>query len=166
MRIVKEFNQALSEIMKSANEFQGKVVEISIQEYKEKRKRSLDANNYMWLLFDKIAKHPSIKSNKDEIYIHMLEKYGVFIYVPATEEQIADLRKVFRIVRERGECFLETRSGRELTCQTCQCYKGSSLYDIKEMAHLVDGVVSDAKELGIDTMTPTELEKMKSSWKG
>ena len=45
-----------------------------------------------------------------------------------------------------------------------QCYKGSSLYDTLEMSRLIDGVVSDAQELGIDTMTPEEIREMKERW--
>ena len=43
--------------------------------------------------------------------------------------------------------------------------KGSSDYDSKEMAHFIDCVVQEAKELGIETLTPTELERMKAEWR-
>ena len=32
------------------------------------------------------------------------------------------------------------------------------------MATLIDGVVSECKELGIETLTPRELEVMKQKW--
>ena len=37
-------------------------------------------------------------------------------------------------------------------------------YDSAEMAHLIDGTVEEAKELGIPTMTPNEIERMKALW--
>ena len=37
-------------------------------------------------------------------------------------------------------------------------------YDTKEMAALIDGTIEDAKELGIETITPAELERMKAAW--
>jgi hypothetical protein len=43
-------------------------------------------------------------------------------------------------------------------------YYGSSGYDTKQMSILIDGLVADAQELGIDTMTPTELAKLKTLW--
>ena len=43
--------------------------------------------------------------------------------------------------------------------------KGSHLYDSKEMSLLIDGIVSECKELGIETLTPAELERMKSAWR-
>ena len=39
--------------------------------------------------------------------------------------------------------------------------KGSSRYDSAEMAHLLDGLISECKQLGIETATPEELERMK-----
>lgn len=42
--------------------------------------------------------------------------------------------------------------------------KGSSKYDTKEMARLIDGTVEDAKELGIETLPPEDLERMKAAW--
>ena len=43
-------------------------------------------------------------------------------------------------------------------------YRGSHTYDMKEMSVLIDGTVADAKELGIDTITPAELQEMKERW--
>lgn len=41
---------------------------------------------------------------------------------------------------------------------------GSSQYNTREMSILIDGIVSEAKELGIETATPDELAQMKSLW--
>ena len=35
----------------------------------------------------------------------------------------------------------------------------------QEMSRLIDGTVSQAKELGIETATPEELERMKNEWR-
>ena len=43
---------------------------------------------------------------------------------------------------------------------------GSSQYDTRSMSILIDGIVQDAKELGIETMTPNQLADLKNSWKG
>jgi hypothetical protein len=40
----------------------------------------------------------------------------------------------------------------------------SHLMNSKEMSELIDGTVSEAKELGIDTRTPDEIERMKALW--
>ena len=38
--------------------------------------------------------------------------------------------------------------------------KGSSEYDTKEMSSFIDGIISEAKGLGIETLPPEELERM------
>lgn len=43
-------------------------------------------------------------------------------------------------------------------------YFGSSTYNTKEMSVLIDSIVCEAKELGIETATPEELERMKREW--
>ena len=38
--------------------------------------------------------------------------------------------------------------------------RGSSTYDTAEMSTLINGLVDECKDLGIETMTPQELERM------
>lgn len=41
---------------------------------------------------------------------------------------------------------------------------GSSTYDTEQMARLIDRVVEDCREAGIETMTPQQLAALKSQW--
>ena len=43
--------------------------------------------------------------------------------------------------------------------------RGSHTYNTEEMSILIDGTVQDAKEQGIETATPDELERMKQQWR-
>lgn len=43
-------------------------------------------------------------------------------------------------------------------------YFGSSVYDTKEMSLLLEELVYQAKELGIDTMTDTEKRELLKMW--
>ena len=138
-------------------------VSIKIVEYR--KKRSLDANSYMWVLLEKIRQKLHNASTKEEIYMRMLETYGDCVYLPAqTKKEIDDLIAVFRIVRDKGQRILMTESGNLVNVHIMQCYKGSSLYNTKEMSLLIDGVVRECKELGIETETPDEIERMKQEW--
>ena len=42
--------------------------------------------------------------------------------------------------------------------------RGSHTYDTKEMSRLIDGAVFEAQALGIETLPPDELERMKQQW--
>jgi hypothetical protein len=43
-------------------------------------------------------------------------------------------------------------------------YKQTHTLDTKEMARIIDGVINECKELGIETITPEEKSKMLSLW--
>lgn len=130
---------------------------LSIKAVKFKRKRSLDANAYMWVLLTKIAE--AIQSSKDDVYLEMLSRYGVFTHIIVKPSVVDKVKAEWRTVRELGEINVNGTSGIQL-----QCYFGSSTYNTKEMSVLIDGVVREAKELGIETATPEELEQMKREW--
>ena len=112
------------------------VEKLSIKVNKYRKKRSLDANAYMWVLLSKIA--DVINSDKDDVYIEMLSRYGVFTHIIVRKEVVEKIKTEWRAVRELGEINVNGSSGIQL-----QCYFGSSTYDSKEMATLIDGVVRE-----------------------
>lgn len=133
----------------------GKLLQVDIKQYRIKR--STDANSYMWLLLSKLA--VALHTTKDELYLLMLERYGIFTHLIVKKSVVERVKQEWRTVRELGEVTIGGQTGVQL-----QCYFGSSGYDTKEMSVLIDGVVSECKEVGIETMTPAELELIKSEW--
>ena len=136
----------------------GKKLEAIIE--RQKRKRSLDSNSYCWVLIGKIA--DVLNTSKEEIYIHMLKRYG------QREEQLisvisegvpAIMRATNNHCTEVGQSELNGKIFVHLAILI-----GSSQYDSKQMATLIDGIVSEAKELDIETMTSQEIESLKNSW--
>jgi hypothetical protein len=133
----------------------GKALAVEIKQYRQKR--SLDANAYLWVLLQKIAE--AVNSSKDEVYLQMLERYGVFTHIVVKPHIVDKVKQEWRTVRELGEVTVNGKTGIQL-----QCYFGSSTYDAKEMSVLIDGVVSECKEMGIETMTPDEIARLKDEW--
>ena len=131
--------------------------ELSVEIKQDRPNRSHNANAYMWALLSKMAE--ILKATKDELYLIMLDRYGVFTHVIVKPNVVEKVKQEWRTVRELGEVTVNGQSGIQL-----QCYFGSSAYDTKEMARLIDGVVSEAKELGIETLTPNELSRLKQEW--
>lgn len=121
-----------------------------------KKKRSLSANAYAWVLMDKIAR--ILKTSKEEVYEEMLQSYGV---VDENMIQIA-VRPDVDMNRVEGH-WLKVGSDDEYNFY--MMLRGSSEYNTKEMADFIDGIVFEAKELGIETLTPDEIERMKQEWK-
>lgn len=133
---------------------------LRIKAVKYKEKRSLDANAYAWVLMTKIANHPDVSSSKEEIYEEMLQKYGALFededgYVTVTVKKAVDMSKIdghWKFIKDNGKFA------------SYIMIKGSSEYDTAEMSHFIDHIVDEAKELGIETATPDELERMKQEW--
>jgi len=132
---------------------QDKEKRFEVKEYREKR--SLNANGYAWTLIGKIA--DVVGAGKDEIYLKELKTYGQSNIVSVKSE--INVAGFFKYYEEAGKSVL---NGTEFTHY--RVFKGSSEYDTKEMSVLIDGIVADAKELDIETMTPAELQKIKEAW--
>ena len=130
---------------------------LSIKAVKHRNKRSLDANAYCWVILQKIAE--VLHQDKWNVYIEMLGKYGVFTHIIVKPNVVDKVKEEWRTVKELGEVSVNGMTGIQL-----QCYFGSSTYNTKEMSVLIDGIVYEAKELGIETLPPDELERMKIEW--
>lgn len=132
---------------------QDKNKKFEIKEYH--KKRSLNANAYVWALIGKIA--DVLRSSKDEIYLEMLKKYGQSEIVSVLSD--INVTGYFKYFEEIATVKLQ---GKNFTHY--KVFKGTSEYNTAEMAVFIDGVISEADELGIDTLPPNEVEKIKSLW--
>lgn len=136
----------------------GKELVIDIKRYSEKR--SLNANAYFWKLCDEIAK--LLGSDKDTIYLLQLSKYGCFVDIEIPADALIMLKEKFRYVIQHEDAW--NRDGIEMI--TARCYFGSSSYSKKEMGDLIDGTVRDCHDLGINTWTQDEINRLVEMWKG
>jgi len=123
----------------------------------KKKKRSLDANAYAWKLITEIAN--VLRASKEEIYVNMLKKYGQSSVVSVIDEAVPVFLKSIKYWEEFGHGIT---NGKNFT--HIKVFVGSSEYDTREMAILIDGIVSEAKELKICTMTPVEIQQLKEQW--
>lgn len=152
LRILPHDRAAAGEFARTVKD---KVYDAELKQHRQKR--SLDANAYLWVLLDKLA--DKLHMGKDEVYLLMLGRYGVFTHIVVKPQLAARVKEEWRLVRELGEVTVNGQTGIQL-----QCYFGSSSYDTKEMSRLIDGVVSECKELDIETLTPDELDRIKGEW--
>lgn len=127
-----------------------------IKEHREKR--SLNANAYCWALITKIAEAMRPPLKKEDVYVEMLKSYGQSELVSIVSDVKID--GYFKYYEKVGQSYL---NGKNFTHY--RIFKGSSEYDTKEMSLLIDGIVQEAKNLGIETMTPAEVERLKGMWK-
>ena len=140
--------------LKSAVE-QGKQLDVEIKVHRNRR--SLNANAMLWVMLQKLAE--VLLTSKDEIYIEMLGRYGVFTHIIVQPEAVERIKQEWRLVRELGKGKIGNTEGVQL-----QCYYGSSGYTTKEMSVLLEGVISECKEAGIETLPDEEIQRMNAEW--
>lgn len=117
---------------------------------RERKRRSLDANAYAWVLMDKIA--GKLGCSTKEVYRRQLDDIGGISQVISVEA---------RAVESFKRLFLRGHLGRDVIEQPSQipghvtliCRVGSSDFDTRQMSQLIDNLVQDAKTLGIETDT-------------
>ena len=136
--------------------------ELDIEIKRHRNRRSLDANAYAWVLIGKIA-----------------EKIGqppVAVY-RATIRDVAGNSDPFTMKSEVVDKFIGAwqKHGLGWIAEVLAeaktpgythvvAYYGSSAYDTAQMARLIDLLIEDCKELGIEYLPPREIERMLSKW--
>ena len=144
------------DITASIDKIRDKMLNLTAKIHREKR--SLDANAYAWVLMQKIAE--AIHTDKWSVYLMMLERYSpVFTHIIVRPEAVERVMGEWRTVKVLGPIQVNGSSGIQL-----QCYFGSSTFDSKEMSSFIDGIVSECKEMGIETLPPDEIERMRRQW--
>lgn len=129
----------------------------------KKKKRSLDANAYCFVLCDKIAE--KLNTTKELIYQKAIREVGVFDTLLIQNKAVDSFLNMWnrKGLGDYAEPLHESKKVEG--CTVVIAYHGSSKYNTKQMARLIDYIVTEAQELGIDTMTPKELDHLKSLWR-
>ena len=139
----------------------GKDLDITAKVHREKR--SLNANSFFHQLVTKIAEKAGTSNTHEKN--RCIREYGQWEVIdgkiptikmkPEYEDRMLDIDGLHvKVVRRDPDGVV------------FGLMRGSHTYDTKEMARLIDGTVQDAKALGIETLTPDKLERMKAAWKG
>lgn len=132
---------------------------------KKRRRRSLDANAYMWVLADKIAE--AVETTAKEVYRKAVREVGVWTDIAVRRQDLNSFIKQWtgQGIGYQVDVFdsgLADNKGQ--TMKRVRAYLGSHKYDSKQMSRLLDYIVEEAKGLNIETETPDELAKMKAAW--
>lgn len=138
----------------------GKVYEADLKEHKQKR--SLDANAYAWVLIGKLAN--KIGLPKEEVYREFVKDVGNNYEILPIRNEAVD--KWISNWQSKGIGFVCDILGEsKLDGYTnVITYYGSSTYDSSQMSKLINLIVDECKQQGIETMTPAELAMLMDRW--
>ena len=133
--------------------------------HKDVKPRSLTANNYFYALCTKVAEKLRISLN--EVHNQMLSRYGYpeFIDDKIVYFILPDNIEVNKLegIHLKATSKTQVLDNGDLN-RVYIVMRGSHTYNSVEMARLIDGVISEAKELGIETITVSEKDKMLEQW--
>lgn len=115
-----------------------------------RQKRSLNANAYLWECLGQMAQAMIPPADKWDVYLLMLKRYGKYTYIVIKPNAVDRMRAMWRESEVIGEISINGVLAVQMLC-----YYGSSTYDSKEMSVLLDGVVSEMKNMGL-VPPPTE----------
>lgn len=121
-------------------------------------RRSTTANGLLWHCIGVIANAQlgEQKLEPFEIYKSLLRKYGQFTMIRVKANAVEAFRRSYREVDEVGRwCDADGTEWVDLLC-----YFGSSQYDAHEFGMLLDGVIDDMKQAGLETPPSEEMRRV------
>ena len=130
-----------------------------IKEYREKR--SLDANAYAWVLIGRLAEHHGL--TPEDVYRQEIRTAGPYEVLPVREDAAERWPAIWGgggtgfVCEDMGPSKLPGY-------RNFRCWYGSHVYDTKQMARLIDEIVRDCRDAGIETLPPDKLALLKEEW--
>ena len=148
----------LAELSEAANGLK-KSKEWAVEFKQVRRKRSLSANAYAWVLMDKLAHKLGIP--KTEVYREHVRLYGTFQVIKMKTEAVDRFREIWE---SNGIGYIAEVLNEAIGETEILAYPGTSQYNTAEMARFIDGLVTECREQGIETMEPGRLKSLVEEW--
>ena len=121
-----------------------------LKEYKPKR--TLSQKAYAWSLINEIAN--KVGKSKEEIHIQMIKDYSQCEMIKVLSKvDLSMFDLYFEKVTDKVEDGVET--------SYYKVYKPSHKMDTKEMTIYLDGIIQEAENLGIPTLTEEQIKELK-----
>ena len=121
--------------------------DLSIELKQYKKKRSLDANAFLWATLGDIG--AKLRIPPREVYRELIPDVGGnYTIYPVKKEAVAEYMEMWNGIGVGWIC--ESLGDSKLKgYENLRCYRGSSSYDTVQMSRLIDLALAEAKDLGI-----------------
>lgn len=126
----------------------------------QRKKRSVDANAYYWVLCGALAR--ALDKEPEEIYRHHIKGLGNYAVYGMQEEAVEMFSRLW-VSGHLGR-MIETKAAKTPGIVNVLAYYGSSDFDGAQMRRLIDHCIQDCRALGIETRTPEEVESLLAQW--
>ena len=127
-----------------------------------RKKRSLDANAYAWVLIGKLADVMRIPPTV--VYKNAIQNIGGnYEIIPIREEAVDKFKEVWEKQGLGWPC-VDMGPSKIQGYKNLRAYYGSSTYDTRQMSQLIDALIQDCKALDIETLSEEKLSAMMEEW--
>ena len=130
---------------------------LRIEAKKYSKKRSLDANGMLWSCLGSIAS--AIGTDKWDVYLKMLKRYGKYTHICVKPSVVEAMKLQWRECEVVGEIDINGQKAVQMLC-----YFGSSTYNTKEFSVLLDGVISEMKEMKLTVPPTRDMQRALEEW--
>ena len=159
--MVKPVQWDLGKAMSIVRKHKDKLYDLEVKEHR--KKRSLDANAYAWVLINKIA--DALRITPIEIYRQaILNVSGNYEVIPIKEEAADHFKQLWESQGLGWPCVDMGKSKLE-GYRNMRAYYGSSTFSVQQMQVFVDNLVQDCKALDIEVKSEEELASLMGAWK-
>ena len=159
--MVRPEREDLGKAMALVRKHKDKRYNLEVKEFR--KKRSLDANAYAWVLIHKLAE--AMRITPEEVYIQQIPNVGNNYTPMCVREQDVERFKKSWQGNGIGWPVKDLGMSQVPGCRNLMAYHGSSTYDTQQMSRLIDLLVQDCKARDIETLPPEKLELLKEEWK-
>lgn len=139
------------------DDLKDKELEITVKPFRAKR--SKNANAYCWELLGKLGE--ALNLPPKELYRRAIKEVGVYQDVELEPRAAKTMEHIWT---ERGIGWVTEKVDDTFGGVLIRFYYGSSVYNTKQMSRLIDYIVEDCREQGIETKTPQELSLLLDEW--
>lgn len=165
LHLVLEGMQDGLKLGQNLHDLEGQEIDFAVKKHREKR--SLNANSYERVLEGELA--DALGTSKAEVHNEMLARYGkykrdaegniVFNLAPASVDYSKEETRHYKATGRREE-----RNG--IIYYWYVEMQPSHEYDTKAFAQLLDGVISECRDMGLEVLSEDEIKRMESAYEG
>jgi hypothetical protein len=116
----------------------------------------------LWACLGDIAK--VLQRDTWSLYLLMLKRYGKYTTLLLQPNAVEMMKRQWREVEEVGDTTIVNEDGEAQKMVYLNCYFGSSTYDSKEFSCLLDGVVNEMKDIGLEPPPSKEMQRAIENW--
>lgn len=158
--MVKPTREDMGKAMAIVRKLKPKAYDLTVKEHR--KKRSLDANAYAWVLIGKLA--DTMRMPPTDVYKNAIQNIGGnYEVIPIRDEAVEKFKEVWEKQGLGWPC-VDMGPSKIPSYRNLRAYYGSSTYDTRQMSLLIDALIQDCKALDIETLSEEKLSAMMEGW--